>query len=890
MFRNLFRGKVTDTDIESKNHLESDSMITGLPSQSYSKKLTKKRKSGGSIWSRSIAVTAGSLVVAGTLGLGLGVGSATEAHASVGIGEGSGNSSSNSGSSTNTVSWKTERASGGYNAFQQAALSMGYYHGPQDSFTSRGHSGLESTMRSYMGTSHANSVINVCHNTDDTTSFTSWNYANNNHPSPPVPSRPNMVFFGSAQHNDSTQYSPTPASQLPSELWQGYLDAGGQYPSGNMEFICVDKVDLERSITRDFYQYRYSSSSSSSESDSITFNGVNRVSTEILPAYDPSNELRRQNIRPQDTAYGDLLSEIAAGDHDHRSFDNMVNRIQNALPSSGESVSSVIDLSAHNISVLSSSGKGGVLDWTSSEGEASIELTETEHRTEHNYERRQWTCEFTGPSSDSNSQLTTSNGRTISHFTQTQNASNDRMRNYYSPLNSHTQRFLNADCSSGSWGNINSPSDDVNHTIDLGSPEREPMQQVSHWQSIGAVCNVEGMQNATSTANNYTPGNTSVNVFNENADGSASRDDNIFVYAQSPKTDRMITYWGNGNHSDSELAATGTDEFYQNGCVGVPGISTDGPDGDNPSGSDPGNPPHNSADLVCRPDDFVHAVGDSNRYSMDFLDGANNPPSGVNSGSDDSNFYFGPGSSGNNGNSKSVISFVRDNDYNQISLQPAVADASRSDAIQTINNSGNPVSTVVERWAQGTPGIVSGTGSTFTFAPGTGANGRDGGNMFEGNGNDTTALSRTVAQIDRPENLFRAAANWASESGQPETLAFSWNYEARPNVYMPVRHWPNMSRTWTTSNSTDARTRSSQSYNTGSRVNNGVRYAADESLEIRCYTTFNDGSGYDGSYVIDDEAYENGDSIQDDLGSNSSRLANAPWNLQIEFSRQVGER
>lgn len=890
MFKKLFKGRDNDADSGGNRASGNVSIGTTMSSDQSSSANSANAKKKMSIWSRGIAVVAGGLVVAGALG----ISNAPEAYANIGIGEGGGNNSGGNSGNNRTVSWLTTRASGDLNAFQRAAVRMGYYRGPQDSFTSRGHSGLESTMRTYMGTSHANRVIGTCRNTNHSTSFTSWTHANSRHPSPPAPGRPNMVFFGTAQFNDSSTYRPTPASQLPSNIWQGYLDAGGQFPRGNMEFICVDRVDLERSINRSFYEYRYSSSSSSSQSNSRTFSGVDRVRTQITPTYNPSGELQRQNGAIQRTAYGDVLDQIRSGQHNNRSFNNVVNRIQNSLPSSGQSLSSVIDLSAHNTSVLSSSGKGGVLDWNSYEGTATIRLSETEHRTSHNYQRRQWTCTFTGPSSNRDSQLTTSNGRTISHFTQTQNASNDRMRSHRSPQSSHTQRFRNANCSSGSWRNISSPRDDVRYTTNFGNPQTRSMQWKSHWQSIGAVCNAEGMNNATRAADSRASG--TVNVFNENARGSDARDDNIFVYAQSPRnTSSQTRYWGNRNHSNGHLAATGQRAFYENDCVGVPGISTDGPDSSNPSGSNPNNLPHNSADLVCRPDDFVHAVGDSNRYSMNFLNGANNPPSGVNNSNNDSSFYFGPGSSGNNGNATNALSFVRDNSYNQISLQPAVADASRSSAIQTINNSGNPVATIVERWSGGTPGVISNTGSTFTFAPGTGANGRDGGNMFQGSGSDTTALSRTVAQIDRPENLFRAAANWASESGRPETLAFSWKYEARPNVYMPTRHWPNMSRTWTTNSNTDARTRAANSRNTGNISSGGVRYAANNSLEIRCYTTFNDGSNYNGSLEINGSDYENGRSIQDNLDHGSSNgsgsaLANAPWNLEIDFSRQVGER
>lgn len=302
---------------------------------------------------------------------------AASANVSIGEGSGVGGSGNISGEAWR---WNVIRPSGSDSAFERAWKDMGYLQGDINS------RGVPNHMWTQLFGHESDSFLETCLNTDNETSFVAWT---SNHTSPRTPGMNPSTYIPGSVYADTRTISPAPWNTtspqgIPSNYWATYVSNSNLWDSGNIDFICVDELELFFDETRTEERFR-------TLSDETSVRGITHLGTDVKPGINFSNEIGDSELHAQNlnstTPFGEFWNEINQGRWDNANHSyladraNRLARESNIFTNNGnlrnDRQTSLIGLGEQNQSAL---GEGGVLNFLELHRYAEIEFPTTQNQ------------------------------------------------------------------------------------------------------------------------------------------------------------------------------------------------------------------------------------------------------------------------------------------------------------------------------------------------------------------------------------------------------------------------------------------------------------------------------------------------------------------------------
>lgn len=532
-------------------------------------------------------------------------------------------------------------------------------------------------------------MIQICRNADF---IWWWGY------DPSIQGLTHLAANGNT-HNTSlpTQASNRNGRAANSEEWTAWLQTGQTFfnyngstswQQGRMDMICANDSWMSREVTVPETENRVQ------DVDPIERTGVAFMSSNISPGINFSGDIGDTSLEHQNltnrTPYGEIVQEVANGEWDSRSHSALLTAVDRALdesdPFASSSPASVnTALTSRNQRALS---EGGVLNVTESHRMQPIEL----ERSQDQRRSREVTYRC-GPGE--------------------------------SPSAGECDRISATPWSS--WANVGDLNEDGARAGNL-----ESFRSHGAFQILGVRCNAEDfnlLANEVDGLETYSGGT------GQNFSGGAYTPTQNLSNGSSPRWT-----FGNPNHSNEVLAATGTLNFYTRECNtqclmdDVEAISI------------------NSAEDGRSVNDVIGDVRGSDGYTAnternDLID-------------------FGEGLGLLANNNETYFDFTVPN----VRQNGGIVDAT-------------PVQTVVERWDGGSLGVTQENG-TFAMRAYSN-NGADNTRLFRGDddirirndGSFTAGHNSTVSVLDGIHNVFGVQGNWATDSDAPEVVNVSYVYE-----------------------------------------------------------------------------------------------------------------
>lgn len=278
------------------------------------------------------------------------------------------------------------------------------------------------------------------------------------------------------------------------------------------------------------------------------------------------------------------------------------------------------------------------------------------------------------------------------------------------------------------------PEEKERKPVDFETELEKSQNLTGFWQIISVHCNKEEWDALVAA----TPGIEVVNTGDANGVYSALAYSQVYGWVP-PRLD-----FGDPTHPNTANQRTGDLGFYDKEC---PFECTADPEG-------PGATPENGA---------TENVGNTTPE-----DGTADPRYGAVSGV----------------HNASEFTFFRDNKPRGVTL-----DVWYPQAGGVVSYDGSePLTTTVNRWAEGTPSLDGNDGGHFTFKT------KDGEKLFTGgnsprelkNWDKTKYSNETTTVLEGLVRDFTAQATWASEPEKPHVLSVRWEYEAGVTTRFPT--------------------------------------------------------------------------------------------------------